>query len=118
MLEAYAYDNSGNFVEKLEGSKVSVLFQQSQSYFGHCLGKIVENNIIKGWRFAQCSGQEVCSRVAIINIILEKGLWRETEKSSTDWKTKPKKSSVMNKPNKRSIINKKKEVIDKDCVLA
>jgi hypothetical protein len=75
-IEAYAFDNAGNFELTMEGGSAISLFRQAQSRFGHCLGRITEEGLIKGWRFARCYGDTRCSRIEIINVILEERMWR------------------------------------------
>lgn len=83
-----AYDNSGNHVLTLEGGSIISIFRQAQTYFGHCLGSVVEDGVWKGWRFAHCSGTERCSRVVVVNIMFGKHQWEDLKQSGSRRKMK------------------------------
>lgn len=68
-IKATAFDNAGNWLDSLEAGSMIQLFRRAQFTYGHCLGKVSEEGVFKGWRFAQCKGNEMCSRIEVVNII-------------------------------------------------
>ena len=77
-IKASVLDNAGNWLRDLEASSLLQLFRIAQFAYGHCLGKLSEQGVFKGWRFASCKGDEMCSRVEVVNImILNSEYWKE-----------------------------------------
>lgn len=72
-ITATVFDNAGNFIKKLDAGTTIGIFRQAQYTYGHCLGKLHENGESIGWGFAHCMGEEMCSRVEVVNIKLDKG---------------------------------------------
>ena len=75
MIYATVYDLEKNLITHLEASTPRLLFIHAQSLFGHCLGRLVENGMCIGWRFAHCDGRERCSEVKVLNVQLDEEFW-------------------------------------------
>lgn len=67
-IQAFIFDNAGNYLGTLEAAEVIGIFRQAQYRYGHCLGKLYKEGNPIGWRFAHCMGSEMCSRVEVLNV--------------------------------------------------
>ena len=67
-ITADVFDNSRNWIDHLEAGTIIGLFRIAQYRYGHCLGKLFDKGDIVGWRFARCMGEEMCSRVEVVNV--------------------------------------------------